>query len=92
MNRQSIPTIYVVDEGLGEMLPRGSTISINSPFWESSHIGRYITVRIVQDILSRKNSHTDKPIAVLFWTFLLGKFINCVDPQGNMSGHQGLRQ
>ena len=75
MNRQTIPTISVADEGLGEMFPRRSTISINSP-----------------DILSRKNSHTDKPISVLFWTFLLGKLINSVDPQGNTSGHQGLRQ
>ena len=28
----------------------------------------------------------------LFWTFLLGKLINSVDPQGNTSSHQDLRQ
>ena len=48
--------------------------------------------RIDQDILSRKSSHKDTPISVLFWTFLLGKLINSVDPQRNTSGHQGLRQ
>ena len=37
--------------------------------------------RIDQDILSRKSSHKDTPISVLFWTFLLGKLINSVDPQ-----------
>ena len=40
--------------------------------------------RIDQDILSRKSSHKDTPIqSVLFRTFLLGKLINSVDPQGN---------
>ena len=58
------------------MFPRGSTLSIRSPFWKSSHKWRY------KDILSRKSSHTDISISVIFWTFLLGKFINSVDPHG----------
>ena len=37
--------------------------------------------RIDQDIRSRKSSHKDTPISVLFWTFWLGKLINSVDPQ-----------
>ena len=40
----------------------------------------YIYHRIDQDILSRKSSHKDTPISVLFWTFLLEKLINSVDP------------
>ena len=49
--------------------------------------------RIDQDIVSRKSSHKDTPISVLFFlTFLLGKSINSVDPQENTSSHQGLRQ
>ena len=52
----------------------------------SSHIWRY------EDILSRKSSHKDISISVIFWTFLLGKLINSVDPQGDTSSHQGLRQ
>ena len=43
---------------------------------------------IDQDIISRKSSHKDTPISVLFWTFLLGKLINSVDPQGDTSSHQ----
>ena len=50
-------------------------LSIPSPFWKSSHICRY------KDILSRKSSHKDISISVIFWTFLLGKLINSVDPQ-----------
>ena len=38
----------------------------------------YMYHRIDQDILSRKSSHKDTPISVLFWTFLLGKLINSV--------------
>ena len=30
-------------KALRDVFPRGSTLSINSPFWESSHIWRYIT-------------------------------------------------
>ena len=41
----------------------------------------YMYHRIDQDILSRKSLHKDTPISVLFWTFLLGKLINSVDPQ-----------
>ena len=48
--------------------------------------------RIDQDILSWKSLHKDTPISVLFFTFLLGKLPNSVDPQGNMSSYQGLRQ
>ena len=61
------------------MFPRGSTLSFHSPFWKSSHIWRY------KDILSRKSSHKATSISVIFWTFLLGKLINSVDPQGNSS-------
>ena len=61
-------------------------LSIPSPFWKSLHIWRY------KDIISRKSSHKDISISVIFWTFLLGKLINSVDPQGNTSSHQGLRQ
>ena len=42
--------------------------------------------------LPRKSSHKDPSISVIFWTFLLGKLINSVDPQGNTSSHQGLCQ
>ena len=31
-------------------------------------------------------------ISVIFWIFLLGKYINSVDPQVNTSSNQGLRQ
>ena len=51
-----------------------------------SHIWRY------KYLLSRKSSHKDTPISVIFWTFLLEKLTNSVDPQGNTSSHQGLRQ
>ena len=44
------------------------------------------------DILSRKSSHKNTSISVIFWTFLMGKLINSVDPKGNTSSHQGLRQ
>ena len=52
-------------------------------------------VRIYGDIHvspDHTSSHKDTPISVLFWTILLGKLINSVDPQGNSSSHQGLRQ
>ena len=68
------------------MFPRGSALSIHSPFWLSSHIWRY------KDILSRISSLKDTSISVIFWTFLLEKLLNSVDPQGNKSSHQGLRQ
>ena len=45
-----------------------------------------------KDILSRKSSHKNASISVIFWTFLMGKLINCVDPHGNTSSHQALRQ
>ena len=42
----------------------------------------YMYHRIDQDTLfSELSSHKDTPISVLFWTFLLGKLINSVDPQ-----------
>ena len=49
----------------------------------------YIAIyhRIDHDIISRKSSRKDTPISVLFWTVM-----NSVDPQGNTSSHQGLRQ
>ena len=50
---------------------------VYTPFWKSSHIWRY------KDILARKSSHKDTSISVIFWTFLLGKLVNSVDPQGN---------
>ena len=61
------------------MFPRGSTLSIHSPFWKSSHIWRY------KDILSQKSLHKDTLISVIFRTFLLGKLLNSVDPQENTS-------
>ena len=42
-----------------------------------------IYLEINQDILSRKILHKDTPISVMFFTFLLRKFIKSVDPQGN---------
>ena len=50
---------------------------VYTPFWKSLHIWRY------KDILSRKSSHKDTSISVKFWTFLLEKLINSVDPHGN---------
>ena len=70
---------------LMKALESGSTLFIHFPFWKSSHIWRY------KDSLSRKSSHKDTSISVIFWTFLLGKLTNSVDPQGNTSSHQGLR-
>ena len=57
----------------------GSTLSIHSPFWKSSHIKTPFLGK----------SHKDTSISVIFWTFLLGRLINSVDPQGNTSSHQG---
>ena len=51
--------------------------------WKSSHIWRY------KDILSRKSSHKDTSVSLIFLTFLLGKLIKSVDPQGSTSSHQG---
>ena len=62
---------------LMKALERCVSPRVYTPFWKSSHIWRY------KDILSRKNSHKDTSISVIFWTFLLGKLINSVDPQGN---------
>ena len=70
--------------------PRVYTIHKLSLLKKSAYIAIYH--RIYQDILSRKSSHKDTPISVLFWTFLLEKLINSVDPQGNTSSHQGLSQ
>ena len=61
------------------MFPHGSKLSIHSPFWKSSHIWQY------KDVLSWKKSHKDTSISVILQTFLLGKLINSVDPQGNTS-------
>ena len=54
------------------MFPRGSTLPLGK-------------VRVYGDI---KTSFLGKvsiktSISVIFWTFLLGKLINSVDPQGN---------
>ena len=84
---RQFPIISVADEGLGEMcFPAGLHYPIILPFGK---------VRIYGDIntpLSRKSSHKDTSISVIFWTFLLEKLTNSVDPQGNTSSHQGLRQ
>ena len=86
-NRQTVPYYFRCWwRPWRDVFPCGSTLSIHSPFWKSWHIWRY------KDILSRKSSHKDTSISVIFWTFLLGKLINSVDPQGNTSSHQGLRQ
>ena len=42
---------------------------VYTPFWKSSYIWLY------KDILSRKSSHKDTSISVIFWAFLLGKLI-----------------
>ena len=44
--------------------------------WKSSHIWRY------KDILSRKSSHKDTAISLIFLTFLLGKLIKKCRPAG----------
>ena len=62
---------------LMKALERCVSLPVYTHFWNSSHIWRY------KDILSRKSSHKDTSISVIFWTFLLGKLINSVDPQGN---------
>ena len=59
--------------------------SIHSPFRKVPVYGDIKT-------LSRKSSHKDTSISVIFWTFLVGKLINSIDPQGNTSSHQGFRQ
>ena len=82
------------------MFPRGSTYPFRLPFGKVRIYGDIKTsflgkVRIYGDIKTsffRKSSHKDISIYVIFWTFLLGKLINSVDPQGNTSSHQGLRQ
>ena len=56
--------------------PRVYTIHSFS-LWKSSHIWQY------KDILSRKSSHKDTSISVIFLTFLLGKIMKSVDRQGN---------
>ena len=46
----------------------------------------FVKVRIYGDIktsLLGKSSHKETSISVIFWTFLLGKLINSVDPQGS---------
>ena len=61
---------------------------------------RYVSPRVYtihsfsryKDILSRKSSHIDTSISVIFWTFLSGKLLNSVDPHANTPSHQGLRQ
>ena len=68
------------------VFPRVYTIHSFSLLEKFAYIWRY------KDILSRKSSHKDTSISVIFWTFLLGKLINSVDLQGNTSSHQGLRQ
>ena len=77
-NRQAVPNYFRCWwRPWRDVFPRGSTLSIHSPFWKSSHIWRY------KDILSRKSLHKDTSISVIFPTFLLGKLINRVDPQEN---------
>ena len=49
-------------KALERCVSSGSTLSIHSPFWKSTHIWRY------KDILSRKSSHKDASISVIFWT------------------------
>ena len=50
---------------LERCFPSRSTLSINSPFWKSSHIWRYIIRSLDQDIpLFRKSSQKDRPISV----------------------------
>ena len=76
------PIISVADEGFGEMcFPAG----LNYPFILPLEKFAYMAYK---DILSRKSSHKDTSISVIFRTFLLGKLINSVDPQGNTSSHQ----
>ena len=82
-NRQTVPYYFRCWwRPWRNVFPHGSTLSDHSSFWKSSHIWRY------KYLLSRKSSHKD----VIFWTFLLEKLTNSVDPQENISTHQGLRQ
>ena len=53
--------------------------------WTFAYMAIYMYHRIDQDILSRKSSHKDTPISVLFWTFLFGKLINSVISSGPSS-------
>ena len=76
-----IPIISVVDEGLGEIC-----------FHAGLPIHSFSILEKVAYVLPRKSSHKDTSISVIFRTFLLGKLINSVDPQGNTSSYQGLRQ
>ena len=71
---------------LMKALERCVSPRVYTPLWKSSHIWRY------KDIPSRKSSRKDTSISVIFWTFLLGKLINSVDPQGNTKSHQDLRR
>ena len=68
------------------VFPRGSTLSINSPFWKSPHIWRYITGEIKTSFLGKVRIKTHRFLCY-FWTFLLGMLVNSVDPQGNTSSH-----
>ena len=62
--------------------PRVYTIHKILPFWKCRiYMAIYMYHRIEQDNHSRKSSHKDTPISVLFWTFFLGKLIKSVDPQ-----------
>ena len=62
---------------LMKALERCVSPQVYTPLWKSSHIWRYV------DILSRKSSHKDTSVSLICWTFLLGKLIKSVDPQGN---------
>ena len=73
------------------MFARGFTLSINSPICKSSKYMADISPDRSRHPFS-ESSHKDTPISVLVWTLLLGKLINSVDPQGNTSSNQDLRQ
>ena len=51
-------------------LERCASPRVYSPFWISSHLWRY------KDIISRKSSHKDTSICVIFLDILVGKCIN----------------
>ena len=62
-----------------DVSPRVYTIHKFSLFGKFAYMAIYH--RIDQNILSRKSSHKDTPISVLFWTLSFGKLIYSVDPQ-----------
>ena len=71
--------------------PRVYTIHKLSLLKKSAYMAIYHRIDQYISFLGKVRIKTHR-FLYYFWTFLLGKLINSVDPQGNTSGHQGLRQ